>query len=52
VSTAKQWEQLANEAIADAGEWKRRAQLAEKALVLHLNISLDEVQNVLKRGDK
>ncbi len=32
MSTAKQWEQLATEAIADAGEWKSRARAAEAAL--------------------
>ncbi len=26
------WEQLANEAIADAAEWKQRARIAEAAL--------------------
>ena len=31
-SKAKQWEQLAQEALADAGEWKARARAAEEAL--------------------
>jgi hypothetical protein len=29
MSAPKQWERLAGEALADAGEWKRRAQAAE-----------------------
>jgi hypothetical protein len=43
--SAKQWETLANEALADAREWKHRARVADdtaRRLLLALAALLDE----------